>query len=193
MTENEHAHEQEHDQGDKGERFLHPWVDVNSYMREDYRLLVATMAARQLKSAPTELATLARRAFDAIPVPGARSFFRADLLGQRKALAKMMQSAPQVSTLVIVLWAGAAEAQINLLKQAGETAGLEFATEWDWSKGMEGFFDFNDIPLLSTLSDKLGEQMSAQDADHLKLAALWLGPAVTNVQALGEPEEKESE
>lgn len=183
--EHEHEHEHEH------ERFLHAWVDVNGYMRDDYRLLVATMAARQIKSAPPELAALARKAFEAISVPGARSFFRADLVGQRKALAKTMQGQPQISALVIALWAGAAESQINLLKQAGETAGLEFAADWDWGKGMEGFYDFNDIVLLSTLSDKLGEHMSEQDADHLKLAALWLGPAVTNVKALGEPKEEE--
>lgn len=199
MAENEHEVEHEieheHDEGHahEHERFLHPWVDVNGYMRDDYRLLVATMAARQIKSAPPELAMLARKAFETIPVPGARSFFRADLVGQRKALARTMPGQPQISALVIALWAGAAESQINLLKQAGETAGLEFAAEWDWQKGMEGFYDFNDIVLLSTLSDKLGEHMSEQDADHLKLAALWLGPAVANAEALGEPKEQEKD
>lgn len=190
MAENEHDHDHDHE----GEAFLHPWLDVNNYMREDYRLLVATMAARQIKNAPPELATLARKAFESIQVAGARSFSRADLVQQRKALAKAMPGGhPQISALVIALWAGAAESQINVLKQAGETAGLEFEADWDWQKGMEGFYDFEDIPLLSALSDKLGEHTSSQDSDHLKLAALWLGPQVTNPEALGEPEQEGQE
>ncbi len=195
---------------------LHNWVDVNQYMRDDYRLLVAAMAARTLKDAPPELLangsllTLARNAFSSIPVPGARSFFRADLIGQRKALAKAMRDNAQVAALVIALWANAAGAQIQLLKQAGEMvasghapgpssvesdhlrAGLEFDAEWNWQKGMEGFFDFEDIPVLYALAEKLGEHASAQDADHLKLAALWLGPAVTNRDALGAPASEET-
>lgn len=177
---------------------LHNWVDVNQYMRDDYRLLVAAMAARTLKDAPPELLangsllTLARNAFSSIPVPGARSFFRADLIGQRKALAKAMRDNAQVAALVIALWANAAGAQIQLVKQAGEMAGLEFSAEWNWQKGMEGFFDFEDIPVLYALAEKLGEHASAQDADHLKLAALWLGPAVTNRDALGAPASEET-
>ncbi len=166
---------------------LHEWIEVNHYMRDDYRLLVAAMAARQIKDAPAELQTLARAAFDKIAVPGARSFFRADLIGQRRALAKAMPNQPQVSALVIALWAQAAAAQIGLLKQAGTMAGLQFAEEWNWQKGLEGFFEFEAIPVLSALADKLGEQASSQDADHLKLAALWLGPAVTNREALTVP------
>lgn len=169
------------------EFILHNWVDVNQFMRDDYRLLVAAMAARAIPNTPAELQTLARNAFGSIPVPGARSFFRADLIGQRKALAKAMSNQPQVSAIVIALWAEAADAQIQLLKQAGEMAGLEFDAEWDWRKGMEGFFDFEEIPMLYALAEKLGEHASSQDADHLKLAALWLGPAVTNRDALGAP------
>lgn len=160
------------------------WVAVNSYMRDDYRLLVATMAARKIQDAPAELQALARNALSSLAVPGARSFFRADLIGQRKALAKAMPNDLQVSAIVIALWSQAAESQINVLKQAGEMAGLEFDAEWSWKRGMEGFFDFEEIPVLSALADKLGENTSAQDADHLKLAALWLGPAVTNRAAL---------
>ncbi len=163
---------------------LQPWMVVNSYMRDDYRLLVAGMAVRKIENAPEELQTLARNAFGAIPVPGARSFFRAHVIEQRKALAKAMQNQPQVAALVIALWAHAADAQINLLKQAGEMAGLQFSEEWNWQKGMEGFFDFEEIPVFYTLAEKLGEHASTQDADHLKLAALWLAPAVTNRDAL---------
>ncbi len=174
------------------EFILQEWIGVNHYMRDDYRLLVAAMAARQIQNAPAELQTLVRKAFDAIPVPGARSFFRADLIGQRKALAKAMQNQPQVAALVIALWAQAAEAQINLLKQAGEMAGLEFDAAWNWQKGAEGFFVFEEIPVLSALGDKLGEHASSQDADHLKLASLWLGPAVTNRDALATAETEET-
>lgn len=168
------------------------WLAVNSYMRDDYRLLVATMAARKISDAPAELQALARKAFDGIPVPGARSFFRADLIGQRKALAKAMRDNAQVSALVIALWSHAADAQIQLMKQAGAMAGLEFDAEWNWQKGMEGFFDFEDIPVIYTLAEKLGEHASTQDADHLKLAALWLAPAVTNRDALAAPAMQET-
>ncbi|MBI4670800.1 MAG: hypothetical protein HY741_03915 [Chloroflexi bacterium] len=166
---------------------LHEWIQVNQNMRDDYRLLVATMAARQLKTVEPELQTLAREAFSAIPVPGARSFFKGDLLQQRKALAKTMQTEPHVAALVIALWAHAAESQINLLKQAGEQAGLQFDDTWDWHKGMNGFYTFEDIPVLAALADGLGAHTSEQDYDHLKLAALWLGPAATNPDALIAP------
>jgi hypothetical protein len=166
------------------EPILHPWADVNNYMRDDYRLLVATMAARAVGTAPQELETLARTAFNSITVPGARSFFRADLVQQRKALARAMPNSPQLTALVIALWSLAAASQINLLRQAGETASLQFAPDRDWQKALDGFYDFDDIPLLTGLADGLGEHASAQDADHFKLAALWLGPAVTNRDAL---------
>lgn len=168
------------------EPILNDWVNVNSYMRDDYRLLVATMAARQLKNVDPELQTLARAAFGSISVPGARSFFRADLVQQRRALAKAMQTQPQIAALVIALWAQAAEQQIALLKQAGETAGLQFSEELNWHTGMNGFYAFEDIPVLSSLADGLGEKMSEQEYDHLKLAALWLGPAITNLSEFAE-------
>lgn len=160
------------------------WLAVNSYMRDDYRLLVAGMAVRKIENAPSELQTLARNAFGAIHVPGARSFFRAHVIEQRKAVAKAMQTEPHIAVLVIALWSLAADAQIQLMKQAGEMTGLEFDAEWDWQKGMEGFFDFEEIPVLYTLAEKLGEHASSQDADHLKLAALWLAPGVINRDAL---------
>jgi len=169
------------------EPILNDWVDVNSYMRDDYRLLVATMAARQLKNADTELQTLARTAFGSVSVPGARSFFRADLVQQRRALAKAMQTQPQVAALVIALWAQAAESHVTLLKQAGEQAGIQFSDQFNWQTGIKGFYAFEDIPLLSALADGLGEKMSEQDYDHLKLAALWLGPAITNLSELPAP------
>lgn len=175
------------------EPLLHDWADVNSYMRDDYRLLVAGMAARALKEADPELLTLARAAFGGVPVAGARSFFRADLIGQRKALAKAMQNQMPVAPLVIALWSHTAEKNINVLKMAGAQAGLLFAEDWNWRRGMEGFYDFQDIPLLTALADGLGEHMSEQDYDHLKLAALWLGPAVTNREALAVPAADESE
>lgn len=162
----------------------HDWLEVNHYMRDDYRLLVAAMAARQIPTAPPELQTLARTAFGSIPVRGARNFSKGDLVQQRLALAKAMPTVPQIASLVIALWSLAAQSQINLLKQAGETGGLEFAPDWDWRKGMEGFYDFESIPLLSALADGLGEHTDEKNADHLKLAALWLGPAVTNPDAL---------
>ncbi len=165
------------------EPILHDWIDVNSYMRDDYRLLVAVMAARQIKVVDPELQTLARNAFGSIAVPGARSFFRADLVQQRKALAKAMQTQVQVAPIVIALWAHAAAAQLNLLKQAGETAGLIFSDEWNWHTARQGFYDFEDIRILAALADGLGEHLSEQEYDHLKLAALWLGPAITNLQA----------
>ena len=168
------------------------WLAVNSYMRDDYRLLVAMMAVRKISDAPEQLQTLARNAFSAIHVPGARSFFRAHVIEQRKALAKAMQSEPQVAALVIALWSHAADAQIQLMKQAGAMAGLEFSEEWNWQKGMEGFFDFEDIPVIYSLAEKLGEHASTQDADHLKLAALWLAPAVTNRDALAAPAMQET-
>lgn len=164
------------------------WLAVNNYMRDDYRLLVAMMAARKISDAPQELQTLARNVFSAIPVPGARSFFRAHIIEQRKALAKAMRDNAQVAALVIALWANAADAHIQLVKQGGEMAGLEFDAEWNWQKAMEGFIDFEEIPVLYALAEKLGEHASSQDADHLKLAALWLGPAVTNREALVSPE-----
>lgn len=169
------------------EPLLHEWIEVNHYMRDDYRLLVASMAARQITTAPAELQTLARSAFNAIPVPGARSFSKADLIGQRKALAKAMQTQPQVASVVITLWAQAAQSHINLVQQAGETAGIQFAPDRDWRAGMNGFYTFEDIPLLSALADGLGEHATGQDTDHLKLAALWLGPAITNLDTLPPP------
>src|SRR2546423_9223288 len=79
------------------ELHLHNWVDVNTYMRDDYRLLVAAMAARQMASVEPELQALARTAFGSIIVPGARSFSKADLVQQRKALAKAMPGSPQIT------------------------------------------------------------------------------------------------
>lgn len=172
---------------------LHNWVDVNAYMREDYRLLVAAMAARQVPSAVPELQTLARNAFNSIPVPGARSFSKADLVQQRKALAKAMPGSSEITSLVIALWAIAADSYMTLLKQAGTMAGLEFNQEWTWQKGIEGFYAFEDIAVLSALADGLGEKMQEKDYDHLKLAALWLGPAVTNPEALSSPDVHEHE
>jgi len=172
---------------------LHEWIQVNHNMRDDYRLLVATMAARQIQSVEPELQKMARAAFGAIPVPGARSFFKGDLIQQRKALAKTMQTEPNVAALVIALWAHAAQAQINLLKQAGEQAGLQFDPAWDWHQGVNGFYQFEEIPILAALADGLGAHTSAQDYDHLKLAALWLGPAVTNPDALAAPSPDASE
>lgn len=169
------------------EMHLHNWADVNAYMREDYRLLVAAMAARQMGSVDPELQTLARTAFSSVPVPGARSFSKADLVQQRKALAKAMPASPQITSVVIALWASAADSYMTLLKQAGAMAGLEFSQDWTWQKGMEGFYAFEDIPVLSALADGLGEKMQEKDYDHLKLAALWLGPAVTNPEALSTP------
>jgi len=166
----------------------HHWTDVNNYMREDYRLLVAAMAARQIASADPGLQTLARNAFGSIPVPGARSFFKADLVGQRKALAKAMPGSDQITPIVIALWAQAAASYLNLLRQAGETAGLQFDPDWTWQKGIEGFYDFEDMPLLTALADGLGEKMQEKEYDHLKLAALWLGPSVTNPEALTGPQ-----
>lgn len=171
---------------------LHEWIQVNHNMRDDYRLLVATMAARQIQTVEPELQKLARATFGAIPVPGARSFFKGDLVQQRKALAKAMQTEPPVTALVIALWAHGAQAQINLLKQAGEQAGLEFDPAWDWRKGIDGFYPFEQIPVLAALADGLGAHTSEQDYDHLKLAALWLGPAVTNPEALAGPQAEET-
>lgn len=175
------------------EPMMHDWVDVNSYMRDDYRMLVAGMAARQLANADPELQTLARAAFNSVTVAGARSFSKADFIQQRKALGKAMPGSSQLTALVIALWSLAAAPQIHLLQTAGETAGLAFSPDWSWRAGMQGFYDFHDIHLLSELGDKLGEHASAADADHLKLAALWLGPAVTNREALAAPEQASAE
>lgn len=171
---------------------LHIWIEVNSYMRDDYRLLVAGMAVRALSAADAELQKLARAAFTNLPVQGARSFFKAHPIEQRKALAKTMQDHPQIAALVIALWSHSAQEQINLLKQSAAMAGLEFDAAFDWRKGMEGFFTFEEIPLLSALADGLGEHTTEQNYDHLKLAALWLGPAVTNRDALAGPQADES-
>ena len=161
------------------------WIGVNHYMRDDYRLLVAAMAARKSSRWMRNCRGLAREAFGGIAVPGARSFFRADLVGQRKALGKAMQSDARVAAIVIALWAHAAEGQINLVKQAGRWRGLEFEEGWDWKQGMEGFFDFEEIPVLYVCGG-VGEHASAQDADHLKLGALWLGPGSCNREKLNE-------
>lgn len=169
------------------------WTNVNHYMRDDYRLLVAAMAARQLPNAPSELQSLARNAFGSIPVKGARSFFKGDLVQQRQALAKAMQTQPGIAPIVIALWAEAATAPINLLKLSGETAGITFADEWDWRSGMQGFYDFEDIRFLAALADGLGEHSTEQEADNLKLAALWLGHAITNLETLPVPEETETD
>lgn len=174
------------------ELILHQWIEVNHYMRDDYRLLVCAMAARQIVNSNPELQSLARTGFSAIPVPGARSFARADLIGQRKALAKTMQTIPQVASLVMALWANAAESYINTLKLAGETAGIEFAPDFDWHTGMNGFYAFEDIPLLAALADGLGAKTTEKDYDHLKLAALWLGPAITNLDTLPAPPSDDS-
>lgn len=168
---------------------LHDWQEVNYYMRDDYRLLVAGMALRQLPDAGPELQTLARATFNALPAQGARSFAKAHPIEQRKAIAKAMPNLPQVTAIVIALWSFAAQEQINLLKQSAAMAGLEFDAAFDWRKGMEGYFVFEDIPLLSGLADGLGERTTEQNYDHLKLAALWLGPAVTNRDALAGPKE----
>lgn len=168
---------------------LQNWIQVSYYMRDDYRLLVVGMALKQMSSAEPELQTLARAAFNALPVQGARSFARAHPIEQRKAIAKSMQNVPQVADIVMALWSLAAAEPIELLKQAGQMAGLEFDPAFDWRKGMEGFIVFEDIPLLSGLADGLGEKTTDQNHDHLKLAALWLGPAVTNREALAGPTE----
>jgi hypothetical protein len=172
---------------------LHNWLEVSYYMRDDYRLLVAGMALKQMSIVEPELQTLARTTFHALPVQGARSFVKAHPVEQRKAIAKGMQNSPQVAALAIALWAHAAQEQIHLLKQSAEMAGLEFDTAFDWRKGMEGFFMFEDIPLLSGLADGLGEHTTEQNYDHLKLAALWLGPAVTNPDALAGPQQSAEE
>jgi hypothetical protein len=167
---------------------LHGWDDVNAYMRDDYRLLVASMTVRQIPAVEAALQQLARAAFTSIPVQGARSFFKGHFVEQRKALARAMQNQPHITALVMALWAHAAQEQIQLLKHAGETAGLEFDAAFDWRQGMEGFFVFEDIPLLSALADGLGQHTTEQNYDHLKLAALWLGPAVINRDALAAPQ-----
>lgn len=173
---------------------LHNWLEVNHYMRDDYRLLVSAMAARALKTADPELRTLAQTAFGSIPVKGARSFAKGDIVQQRLALAKAMQTSPQVASLVIALWSFAAESHLALLTEAAVKAGLQFAEGWDWHKGMEGFYDFESIALLSALADGLGAHMDEKDYDHLKLAALWLGPAVSNPEAFTNvPEELKQE
>ncbi|MCG3141503.1 MAG: hypothetical protein HDKAJFGB_02789 [Anaerolineae bacterium] len=169
---------------------LHDWQEVNYYMRDDYRLLVAGMALKQLASADAELQTMARTTFNALPAQGARSFSKAHPIEQRKAIAKGMQNLPQIAALVMALWAAAAQEPIHLLKQAAQMAGLEFNDAFDWRQGMEGFFTFEDIPLLSGLADGLGEKTTPQAYDHLKLAALWLGPAVVNRDALAGPTEQ---
>ncbi len=168
---------------------IHNWLEVSYYMRDDYRLLVAGMALRQMSMVESELQTLARAAFNGLPVQGARSFVKAHPIEQRKAIAKGMQSLPQVAAITIALWSFAAQEQIHLLKHSAEIAGLEFDAAFDWRKGIEGFFMFEDIPLLSSLADDLGENTTEQNYDHLKLAALWLGPAVTNRDALAVPSE----
>lgn len=169
------------------------WTNVNHYMRDDYRLLVSAIAARQLPNAAPELQTMARNAFTSIPVKGARSFFKGDLVQQRQALAKAMQKQDGIAPIVIALWAQGAAPQINLLKQSGETAGITFNPEWDWRNGIQGFYDFEDIKFLAALADGLGEHTSEQEADNLKLAALWLGPAITNLETLPVPEETDDE
>ncbi len=172
---------------------LHNWIEASYYMRDDYRLLVAGMALRAMSSVEPELQTLARQTFNALPVQGARSFAKAHPIEQRKAIGKSMQTLPQVAALAIALWSHDAQEQIALLKQAGEMAGLEFDAAFDWRKGMEGFFVFEDIPLLSGLADGLGEKTTEQNQDHLKLASLWLGPAVTNREMLRGPQSDETE
>lgn len=171
---------------------LHNWLEVSYYMREDYRLLVAGMALKQIASAEPELQQLARATFHALPAQGARSFVKAHPIEQRKALAKGMQNFPQAAAIVIALWSFAAQEQIALLKQAAEMAGLVFDAAFDWQQGMKGFFAFEDIPLLAGLADGLGAKTTEQNYDHLKLAALWLGPAVTNRDALAGPQADES-
>lgn len=175
------------------ELILRDWFEVNNYMREDYRLLVAAMAVRASSQAPQELQTLARTAFSPIPVHGARSFYKAALPQQRTAVAKAMLQQPQLTALVVALWAHAAAQQIGVLRQAAETAGAEFSADWDWQTSMRGFYEYDDIPLLYALAEKLGEHTSPQDADHLKLAALWLGPAVSNLDALAPTGDDETE
>lgn len=169
------------------------WTNVNHYMRDDYRLLVATMAARQLPNADPELQTLARNAFGSIPVKGARSFFKGDLVQQRQGLAKAMQTQDGITPIVIALWAQAAAPIIAVLKQAGEMAGITFTDPWEYKSGINGFYDFEDIKLLTALADSLAEHAGDREADHLKLAALWLGPAITNLDTLPVPETDETE
>ncbi|MCK4314516.1 MAG: hypothetical protein KAX24_01980 [Anaerolineae bacterium] len=89
-----------------------------------------------------------------------------------------MEQNTGVVTAVICLWARAEKKLINELQTAAEAKGLRFCPDWSWQEAKEGFYAFEDIAPLAECTEALAQDRPSPEADHIRLAALWLSRAL---------------
>ena len=123
------------------EKQVHLWIAVNEVMRDDYRETVVELALQHLPHASADLRRFARQTLSkGIRIRGFRSVEKAPVRAAKGPIIERMQSRPDIASVVICLWAGAAQDFVDQVREAGEQTGFSFLSDWSWEQAREGFF-----------------------------------------------------
>lgn len=160
------------------EKTVLPWIAVNNYMDDEYRSTVVELALGHLTEASSDLAAFAKQQILHITVAGFRSIDRAPVARAGRPVLEYMQSDNDVATAIICLWAEAKHGLVNDLRAEAELQGVQIHSSWSWQEAKEGFYIFEEIKPLPDIAQSLVFDEHSSDADHLQLAALWLGRAL---------------
>ena len=162
------------------EKQVHLWIAVNEVMRDDYRETVVELALQHLPHASADLRRFARQTLSkGIRIRVFRSVEKAPVRAAKGPIIERMQSRPDIASVVICLWAGAAQDFVDQVREAGEQTGFSFLSDWSWEQAREGFFAPEDVESFTKVVDAMTENREPSDADHLKLASFWLSRAIT--------------
>jgi hypothetical protein len=157
------------------EKTMHSWQDVNELMNDDYRELVIKEALAYLATASPELRRIAKDTINrTVQINGFRQAVNAPQKKLRQQVSVLFRKNKALVPVIISLWAEKEKELIEHLATEARRAGTPVCEQWDWSDGIIGYYDSDDVPELHQLAVTLGEDRQSPEKDHLLLAVLWL-------------------
>jgi len=157
------------------DKTVHPWLEVNGLMNDEYREVVIKLALSHLANASPDLNKLSKETINnTVHINGFRLAVGAPQKMLRQHVSVQFKKNKILASVIISLWSETERETIELLQAEAIKANLPVQKNWGWAEGIQGYIDSDDIPKLNELAIKLGENKESPEKDHLLLAALWL-------------------
>lgn len=157
------------------DKSVRPWLDVNGLMNDEYREVVIKLALSHLANVSPDLNKISKETINnTVHINGFRLATIAPQKILRQHVSAQFKKNKKLASIIISLWSEKEKETIDWLKAEALSANLPVHKSWDWTEGMQGYIDSEEIPALYDLATKLGENKESPEKDHLLLAALWL-------------------
>ena len=157
------------------DKTVRPWLDVNGLMNDEYREVVIKLALSHLANVSPDLNKISKETINnTVHINGFRLATIAPQKILRQHVSVQFKKNKKLASIIISLWAEKEKGTIDWLKAEALSANLPVHKSWEWTDGMQGYINSEEIPALYDLATKLGESKESPEKDHLLLAALWL-------------------